>query len=44
MAKVPKGTTVYTRGPKYTEGQELPDHLMPKAPVPAPKKEPKKEK
>jgi len=42
MAKVPKNTTVYTRGPKYAAGQEVPDELLPRAPEkPKPiKKEP----
>jgi hypothetical protein len=46
MAKVPKKTTIYTRGPKYTEGQEVPDELLPKkAPEkPKPKKGQDKDK
>ena len=47
MAKVPKKTTIYTRGRKYTEGQEVPDELLPTAPEKKPaivKKEPAKDK
>lgn len=47
MAKVPKGTTVYTRGPIYKEGQEAPDEpeKEPDEPEKKPKtKEPKKGK
>jgi len=41
--KVPKNTTVYTRGKKYVEGQEVPDELLPKSPEkPAPQPKPVK--